>query len=277
MEKFESDELSHFHSLSILTLLYEYDTWLDNIENIADMGCGYGLDSLWWATLKTRDDPPIPHNYNVYAIDKDISKIKAHALPKNLHVIQNDFSNLNINVKFDFIWAHDSFQYSTKPYETLCHWSGKLNENGWLALTVPQHTNILYNKFADSTYSNNYYHYTVTNLLYLLAVSGFDCKNIYVLKKLNNPWLQIIVQKSKVGILDLDNTSWYDLLDKDLLDNSASKCISDYGHLKADQLLLPWLDRNLYKIDYEPVAAESIVPKGPIFRFSETKSKLLKR
>ena len=62
------------HSLKVLNQLYEYDSFMDSLKNVADMGCGTGEDINWWATLTTRDDPPEPHNYNCFAVDIDEAK-----------------------------------------------------------------------------------------------------------------------------------------------------------------------------------------------------------
>ena len=59
MALFKNAYASHDHSLEILNMLYGYDSFLDNLKVIADMGCGAGLDTEWWATLETRDDPQI--------------------------------------------------------------------------------------------------------------------------------------------------------------------------------------------------------------------------
>ena len=70
MALFKNPYYSHEHSLEVLNLIHGYDSFLDNIRSVADMGCGAGLDVQWWATLATRDDPPEPRNYKVYAVIK---------------------------------------------------------------------------------------------------------------------------------------------------------------------------------------------------------------
>ena len=47
---------SHDHSLHTLELIYGYDSFLDSLTRVADIGCGSGFDAQWWATLETRDD-----------------------------------------------------------------------------------------------------------------------------------------------------------------------------------------------------------------------------
>ena len=73
---FRNPESSHEHSLEILNVIYGYDSFLDSLRVIADMGCGGGLDSKWFAELWTRDEPPEPRNYTVYAVDQNIKQIE---------------------------------------------------------------------------------------------------------------------------------------------------------------------------------------------------------
>ena len=75
MEQFKNALESHDHCRQILDLIYGYDSFLDSLSVIADFGCGDGLDVEWWATLETRDDPPEPRDYKVYAVDKNINSL----------------------------------------------------------------------------------------------------------------------------------------------------------------------------------------------------------
>ena len=76
MGLFKNYQESYDHTQFIRDLLYQYDTFLDSLEVIADFGCGDGSNIEWWAKLETRDDPPEPRNYLCYAVDKNITKIK---------------------------------------------------------------------------------------------------------------------------------------------------------------------------------------------------------
>jgi len=40
-------------------------------------------------------------------------------------------------------------------------------------------------------------------------------------------------------------TSWYDLIEKKLLPESAETSIMKHGYLRQQDLLIPWLDKNL--------------------------------
>jgi hypothetical protein len=175
------------HALKVLNQLREYDSFLDSLHTIVDMGCGSGEDITWWATLESRDDPPKPYNYNCFAVDRNADKLAQIPKLKNIHTYEKDF---------------------------------------------------------------NQPHCTPTSLIYMLAVNGFDCKDAYLLKEFNDPWIHIAVYKSAIAPMDASTTSWFDLIDAGLLNTSVVDSINSYGYLRQEDILYPWLDRENYFIDY---------------------------
>lgn len=238
------------HSLTILHQLYEYDSFLDSLKHIADMGCGTGEDIAWWATLTTRDDPPIPHNYNCFAVDRDPRKLAQVPNLPNIHKINKDFNQFCLPVPVDLMFSHDSLQFSPNPLATLRQWNEMMNVNAMLVLAIPQHSGVEYNRYYSRTYSGCYYHYTPTNLIYMLAVNGFDCRDAYLLKQFNDPWIHMAVYKSDRAPLDPANTGWLDLVDKNILHPSIENSIVRNGYLRQEDIVMPWLDRENYFIDY---------------------------
>lgn len=237
-------------SLRILHQLYEYDSFLDSLTTVADMGCGSGEDITWWANLTTRDDPPVPHNYRCFAIDNDernLSKIPDHP---NITKLNRDFTKPCLSAPVDLMWAHDSFQYSKNPLDTLRLWNEQLNINGMLILSVPQHSGVEYNRYYSRTYSGCFYHYTPTLLIYMLAVNGFDCRDAYLLKRFNDTWIDMAVYKSDIAPMNPDTTSWLDLIDTGLLHPTVMNSIVTHGYLRQEDMLYPWLDRENYFVDY---------------------------
>lgn len=240
---------SHDHSLEILNTIYGYDSFLDNLNVIADMGCGQGLDTQWWATLETRDDPPIPHNYTVYAVDQDIVQIDPDvANLSNVHTIARNFEDTRILPRnADLIWAHDSFQYARKPFECLANWKSQINVNGMLIMAVPQTTYIQNNKLTIANHSHQYYSYNILNLTYMLAVSGFDCRDAYFYRKENSPWLYAGVYASEHDPLP-EHASWYDLAERNLINDTVINSVNKYGYARLEDLVVSWFDKNLYQI-----------------------------
>ncbi len=250
MGLFRNAHASHDHSLGILKYLYEYDSFLDNLRVIADMGCGAGLDAKWWATLHTRDNPPEPHNYTVYAVDKNIKQLlpEVKSIP-NIVPIDGDFHERIIPRQVDLIWAHDVLQHSRDPFRCLASWKEAINVNGMLVLAVPQTTYIdgLTNSLVVSNYSNQYYSYNLLNLMYMLAISGFDCRDAYFYREMGTPWLYAAVYASEHGPLTTDAT-WYDLAERNLINDSLIHSINTYGYARLDSIVVSWLDKDNYLI-----------------------------
>lgn len=237
---------SHDHSLRVLELLSLYDSFMDSLTVIADMGCGDGLDANWWATAMTRDDPPVPYNYTVYAVDKDISKLKD--LPSNVIPLQGNFDDKIIPRTIDLLWCHDAFQYSTNPLHTLKTWNEQMTVNGMLVLVVPQTSGHQFNRFSNRVHDGCFFNHNVCNLLYMLAVNGFDCKDSYMYKAPNDPWIHLAVYKSAIPPMDPSTTRWYDLVEKGLLADSLAASIEKHGHLRQEDIILTWLDKNWYQV-----------------------------
>ena len=93
----------------------------------------------------------------------------------------------------------------------------------------------------------------------MLAVNGFDCRDAYLLKKFQDPWIDIAVYKSDVKPMDPSTTSWYDLIDAGLLHPTIVNSINRHGHLRQEEIVMPWLDRENYFIDY--VSTWTEIPK----------------
>jgi hypothetical protein len=224
---------------------------MDSLKNVADMGCGTGEDINWWATLTTRDDPPEPHNYNCFAVDIDEAKLAQVPNLPNIRKINKDFTKPTIfPVSIDLMWSHDSLQYSHNPLETLRYWNEQMTVNGMLVLSVLQHSGVEYNRYQSRSYSGCYYHYTPVSLIYMLAVNGFDCRDAYLLKKFNDPWMHLAVYKSNVAPLDPKTATWEDLIRTNLLHPSIEASINRHGHVRQEEIVMPWLDKENYFIDY---------------------------
>ena len=239
------------HSLGILNLIQQYDIFLESIRHVVDMGCGTGEDIHWWATLMNNEDPPQPYNFNCFAVDRDPSKLAQVPDLKNIHKFNNNFDDPHLfPVPVDFIWAHDCLQYSTNPLRTLEMWNSYMNINGMLVVSVPQHTGVEYDKYYSRGYNGCYIHYTPVSLIYMLAVNGFDCRDAYLLKKFQDPWIQMAVYKTDVPPMEPSTTTWFDLIEKNLLHPSIVDSLHANGFLKQEEICMPWLDKELYFIDY---------------------------
>jgi SAM-dependent methyltransferase len=239
------------HSTRILETIRQYDTFLESIRHVADLGCGSGEDIAWWATLENNNDPPEPYNFNCFAVDNNKDRLAQVPKLKNIHKIHDIYDRpILFPVSIDLIWAHDSLTYSLNPLETLRMWNSYMTVNGMLLVTVQQHTGIEYDRYFSRGYSGAYFHWTPIMLIYMLAVNGFDCRDAYLLKKFQDPWIQMAVYKTDIAPMDPMTTTWYDLIEKNLLHPSIVSSVNSNGFLKQEEIVMPWLDKENYFIDY---------------------------
>ena len=251
------------HGQWVLNHIREYDSFLDSLTTIADMGCGEGKHIEWWATLATRDDDPQPYNYKCYAVDNNPSALARAPKLDNIIKIERDFSEKCIPTSVDLMFAHDSLQYSTNPLETLKAWNEQMSVNGMLVISVRQHTGVEHNAFCSRSHSGAYFHFTPVQLIYMLAVNGFDCRDAYLLKRFNDPWLQMAVYKGDVEPMDPKVTKWEDLIEKGLLHPTVENSVRKFGYLRQEDILYPWLDKELYYVDYIMPPTEIPPEAGP--------------
>ena len=243
---FVRPEDSHAHSLQTLNQLYEYDDFMASIGTLVDMGCGTGLDLEWWVTRTTRDEIPKPLNIKCTGIDLSESLKLAH-LYKNIQYRCQDFNDpLPVSKrKFDVVWCHDAFQSVVDPFSTLANWWEVTADGGMLVLILPQTTNMNGNLQAFDQRDGCYWHWTLVNLIHVLAVSGWDCASGFFKKDPNDPWLHAVVYKHTTAPMNPRTTRWYDLVDLGLLPESAAAGIKKHGHLRQQDLILPWVDKSI--------------------------------
>lgn len=250
MGLFKNAEQSYQHSQPIRDLLYQYDSFLDSLEVIADYGCGAGLDIEWWANLETRDDPPEPRNYTCYAIDTNTKQIEPRIknLP-NVITLESDVElEQPVPREIDLLWCRDTFQYFTNPLNTLRLWNENMTVNGMLLLSIPQNVHYEHNRLNNTSRNGWYFNYNIVNLMYMLAVNGFDCRDAYFYKDMNDMWLYAAVYKSNINPMNPKTTTWHDLIDQNLVNESVKNSIEKNGYVRQEELLTTWLDKDYYRI-----------------------------
>lgn len=203
---------------------------------------------LWWSTRCTRDiKEPKPLNIRCTGVD-----LTEHCLTRhpNITYRSRDFEGeMDLPTKhFDVLWCHDSFQYVRDPFATLVRWRERTNPNGMLALILPQTTNLVRNRQQFEALDRCHYHWTLPSLLYMLAVSGWDCARGAFLKRPDDPWIHAVVYRSESQPKGL-GSRWYDLADAGLLPTSAAEGIRKRGYLSQQDLVLPWLEKSLISYD----------------------------
>lgn len=239
---------SHRQSLFVLNAFQEYDDFMESIVAMVDLGCGEGLDLEWWATRTTRDDSRTPLNIKCVGVDllPMVHRIKKYA---NATYQNTNFENTIIppvGYKFDVLWCHDAFQYCVNPLQTLVKWREVATPSAMLALTVPRTINFTGNRTEVYTQSGCYYHYTLVNLMYMLAVSGWDCRNGFFYQSPDMPWIHAVVYNSPAPAQNPQTCTWYNLVDQNMLPDSANSSILKHGYLRQQDLILKWLDQSFH-------------------------------
>jgi hypothetical protein len=249
MALFNNPHQSHAHSLQVLNLLKEHDTFMESISSVADLGAGAALDALWWANATTRDHPAEPLDLRVYAVDKVAMPVDFD-VPKNLSLLQKDFEKRVLPVTVDVLWCHDAFQYALNPVHTLRLFNEQMNENGMLYIGMPLLSNHEYGRWQSRGENYQLYNHSFLGMVYMLAINGFDCSDAYFRKAMDDPWLHLAVFKTSIQPMDPQGVSWYDLADQGLLHHSLVHSLRTHGHIRQQDALFPWLDKALYRIDH---------------------------
>lgn len=244
---FRNHEESHAHSLQTLNTLFEYDDFMESIGTLVDLGCGAGLDLEWWANRTTRDELAIPLNIRCTGVDiaNAPASVKKYS---NITHQKLDFENIDQlpkKTRFDVLWCHDAFQYCVNPLATLAQWNRIADDGGMLIMAVPQTTNIDLRQLSFTQPSGCYYHHTVVSLIHMLAVTGWDCNSGFFKKDPTDDFVHVIAYKSTHAPMDPKTTTWYDLAEKGLLPDTAAASVLKHGHVRQQDLVLTWIDKNL--------------------------------
>ncbi len=129
--------------------------------------------------------------------------------------------------------------------QTLTKWRNIASDNAMLILIIPQTTTIDRRCMSITQTDGCYYHYSLVNLIHMLSITGWDCRNGFFLKKSTDDWLHAVVYKSDQEPLNFKTTRWYDLMEQKLLPETADASIDRHGYLRQQDLVLPWLDKSL--------------------------------
>jgi SAM-dependent methyltransferase len=201
---------------------------------------------LWWATRTTRDQNPKPLNIRCTGVDLSES-CAATAKHKYISYIPQDFEQpIRIHKRlFDVIWCHDSFQFVQDPFCTLRQWRDIVTPGAMLVITVPQTTNFYLNREQFEQASGCYWHWTLINIMHVLAVTGWNCAPGFFQKLPGDPWITAIVYRGDYVAPDPRQITWYELCDSGVLPESVVGSVQRYGYLRQQDLTLPWIDKSL--------------------------------
>jgi len=246
MSSFGSPHEKHEHSFkNVLSYMYEYDDFMDSVGRVIDLGCDVeATDMLWWANATTRDETQTPLGIKCVGVN---TFEKLNVKHSSISYQNHDIESLNrVKRTFDIVWCYDQLQYLLNPYQALSNWWHIAEKDAMLVIAVPQTVNTEYHIQEYNLSLGHKYHYTMPQLIYMLAVSGWDCRCGFFKKTPGDPWLYAIVYKSNVEPMDPKETNIYKLVEQtELLPQCAVDGIHKYGKLRQRDLVLPWLDKSL--------------------------------
>ena len=251
---FTTEQESHEHSLQTLEQLNEHYEFKTSVSNVLDIGCGRELlDLKYWANMTDEFDENNPGrrlNIDCVGLNKILIGPPAE---KNISVVQHDFNTEQgmgkFKKKFDVVWCHDVMQYSWSPLWFLNHVNKVTADGGMLYLCVPSTINTLYHRFESYTKSEYFSTFTITQLIYLLALNGFDTKDFYIKKEPYTDRIEVMTYKVSKP-LDY-STTWYQLMEKDLLTPNMGEIIFQKGYLTNQGLVTTWIDGTVFDYRYE--------------------------
>ena len=246
MSSFGSPHEKHEHSFkNVLSYMYEYDDFMESVGRVIDLGCDVeATDMLWWANATTRDETQTPLGIKCVGVN---TFEKLNVKHSSISYQNHDIESLNrVKRTFDIVWCYDQLQYLLNPYQALSNWWHIAEKDAMLVIAVPQTVNTEYHIQEYNLSLGHKYHYTMPQLIYMLAVSGWDCRSGFFKKTPGDPWLYAIVYKSNVEPMDPKETNIYKLVEQtELLPQCAVDGIHRYGKLRQRDLILPWLDKNI--------------------------------
>ena len=246
MSSFSSPQEKHEHSFqNVLSYMYEYDDFMDSVGHVIDLGCDVeATDMLWWASATTRDEAKTPLGIKCVGVNTFKRLNSSH---NSISYQNHNIESLNrVKKSFDIVYCYDQLQYLLNPYQALSNWWHIANKDAMLVLAVPQTVNTEYHIQEYNLALDHKYHYTMPQLIYMLAVSGWDCRDGFFKKTPGDPWLYAIVYKSNIEPMNPQQVNLYNLIEEtELLPQCAVDGITKYGKLRQRDLILPWLDKNI--------------------------------
>jgi SAM-dependent methyltransferase len=241
------NQASHNHSLLALNYLDQFDDFKSSIKHMADFGCGKGLDLEFWANMHTwteEGEPGPKLNFNCVGFD-----LNAENNVPNRHNIKYknyDFNTDDVlwSVPFDVVWCHNLMQYMYSPVEFL----GRVNRNmatgGMLYLCVPSTVSVFQNRFQNYTPAQHFNTFTVSQIIYLLALNGFDVNDFYLQKEQFVDIIQVVTYKERKPLSY--TTSWYEMADMGILNDNIKEIVLQNNTLSDQGLVTKWLDGTIY-------------------------------
>lgn len=240
---------SKLHSLNFLNQIYQYPEMMESIASVLDVGSQNGHDAYWWATADDGDeDNPVPLDIEVTAFDKDPRWEKEYE-HKNITFLKRDWEDVEFKKKFDVVWAHSVLQEAKDPLKFLHKMNSFCSDGGVLCLSFPTTVNTFYGEPDHRIYPVADHHITIVSLIYMLALSGFNCKDGFLYKQPNTNIINAFVYKDSNDVYNYGEKTIYDLVD--FFPEPCQEQVTKFGYITNKGLILKWLSGTI--IDYSNV------------------------
>jgi SAM-dependent methyltransferase len=243
------------HSLRFLSALDDHPEMMESIGTVLDIESGIGLDSEWWATRVDKDqENPKPLEIDVTACsrsDEMKQEVKDMDRVNYIRTTKNFWEQFQGEQKFDVLWCHGVLHKYNNFYETLNQMNTLQDKDGLLCITVPRINNVFYGDPDYRVYSDCHTDINIVNLIYGLALAGYDCRDAFFLQEKNSNLVNAIVYKNSDNTYGINEVTPYDLMEMDRLPNSMITQLNKFGYISNKNLLLSWIDGTL--IDYSTV------------------------
>jgi SAM-dependent methyltransferase len=251
-----NNQTRKLHSAKFLNEVETHPDLMLSINSVLDVECGEGYDSEWWATrydIWTDPKNPTPLDINVTSVSR-VDEISAEV--KNLDNVnyQQTAKEFWMNLpdkKFDVVWCHSVLHKFSNFYNVLQEINKVQDQDGMLCVTVPKLHNIFYGEPDYRLYPDCHTDINIVNLIYGLALAGYDCKDAYFLQEKNSNLINALVYKNSENIYNLGEVTPYDLMEMDRLPPSMVQQLNKFGYVSNKNLFLSWLDGTL--IDYSTI------------------------
>jgi hypothetical protein len=109
---------------------------------------------------------------------------------------------------------------------------------------VPSTISVYQNRFQNYTPTQHFNTFSVSQIIYLLALNGFDVNDFYLQKEKFIDIIQVVTYKEREPLPY--STSWYEMVDMGILNDNIKEIVLQNNILSDQGLVTKWLDGTVY-------------------------------
>ena len=96
----------------------------------------------------------------------------------NVNKVKADWDTITFDKKFDVVWAHSVLQEANNPLKFLHKMNEFTSDGGVMCLSFPTTINTFYGEPDHRIYETAKHQITIPSLIYMLALSGFNSRDV---------------------------------------------------------------------------------------------------